>query len=85
MDEFTNAALDEARAGAAEGGIPIGAALVDDAEPGDLIVFDEAHHARRRPPRPAIAKAIADGLGVPVDQVRKLYDKAQAAEQNWGP
>ena len=30
MDEFMNAALDEARAGAAEGGIPIGAALVDD-------------------------------------------------------
>ena len=29
MDEFMNAALDEARAGAAEGGIPIGAALVD--------------------------------------------------------
>ena len=30
MDEFMNAALDEARASAAEGGIPIGAALVDD-------------------------------------------------------
>ena len=30
MDEFMNAALDEARTGAAEGGIPIGAALVDD-------------------------------------------------------
>ena len=30
MDEFMNSALDEARAGAAEGGIPIGAALVDD-------------------------------------------------------
>ena len=30
MDEFMNAALDEARAGAAESGIPIGAALVDD-------------------------------------------------------
>ena len=29
MDEFMRAALDEARAGAAEGGIPIGAALVD--------------------------------------------------------
>ena len=29
MDEFMNAALDEARTGAAEGGIPIGAALVD--------------------------------------------------------
>ena len=29
MDEFMNSALDEARAGAAEGGIPIGAALVD--------------------------------------------------------
>ena len=29
MDEFMNAALDEARAGAAEGGIPIGAALAD--------------------------------------------------------
>ena len=29
MDEFMNAALSEARAGAAEGGIPIGAALVD--------------------------------------------------------
>ena len=29
MDEFMNAALDEARAGATEGGIPIGAALVD--------------------------------------------------------
>ena len=29
MDEFMNAALDEACAGAAEGGIPIGAALVD--------------------------------------------------------
>ena len=30
MDEFMNVALDDARAGAAEGGIPIGAALVDD-------------------------------------------------------
>ena len=30
MDEFMNAALGEARAGVAEGGIPIGAALVDD-------------------------------------------------------
>ena len=30
MDEFMNSALDEARAGATEGGIPIGAALVDD-------------------------------------------------------
>ena len=30
MDEFMNAALEEARSGAAEGGIPIGAALVDD-------------------------------------------------------
>ena len=30
MDEFMNAALDEARAGAAESGIQIGAALVDD-------------------------------------------------------
>ena len=30
MDEFMNAALDEVRTGAAEGGIPIGAALVDD-------------------------------------------------------
>ena len=29
MDEFINAALEEARTGAAEGGIPIGAALVD--------------------------------------------------------
>ena len=29
MDEFMNAALDEARAGAAESGIPIGAALAD--------------------------------------------------------
>ena len=29
MDEFMNPALDEARAGAAEGGIPIGAALAD--------------------------------------------------------
>ena len=29
MDEFMNSALDEARAGAAEGGIPIGAALAD--------------------------------------------------------
>ena len=29
MDEFMNAALEEARTGAAEGGIPIGAALVD--------------------------------------------------------
>ena len=29
MDEFMDAALDEARAGAAEGGIPIGAALAD--------------------------------------------------------
>ena len=29
MDEFMNAALDEARAGVAEGGIPIGAALAD--------------------------------------------------------
>ena len=29
MDEFMNAALGEARTGAAEGGIPIGAALVD--------------------------------------------------------
>ncbi|MXY01101.1 MAG: nucleoside deaminase [Chloroflexi bacterium] len=29
MDGFMKAALDEARAGAAEGGIPIGAALVD--------------------------------------------------------
>lgn len=29
MDEFMQAALEEARAGAAEGGIPIGAALVD--------------------------------------------------------
>ena len=29
MDEFMRAALDEARTGAAEGGIPIGAALVD--------------------------------------------------------
>lgn len=29
LDEFMRAALDEARAGAAEGGIPIGAALVD--------------------------------------------------------
>ena len=34
MDEFMNAALDEARAGAAEGGIPIGAALVGG---GDLV------------------------------------------------
>ena len=30
MDEFMNAALDEASTGAVEGGIPIGAALVDD-------------------------------------------------------
>ena len=30
MDEFMNAALGEARAGVAEGGFPIGAALVDD-------------------------------------------------------
>ena len=30
MDEFMNVALEEARASAAEGGIPIGAALVDD-------------------------------------------------------
>ena len=30
LDEFMNAALEEARSGAAEGGIPIGAALVDD-------------------------------------------------------
>ena len=29
MDEFMNVALDEARAGVEEGGIPIGAALVD--------------------------------------------------------
>ena len=29
MDEFINAALEEARTGAAEGGIPIGAALAD--------------------------------------------------------
>ena len=29
MDEFMEAALDEAGTGAAEGGIPIGAALVD--------------------------------------------------------
>ncbi len=29
MDEFMNAALDEARAGAAEGGIPMGAVLAD--------------------------------------------------------
>ena len=29
MDEFMSAALKEARTGAAEGGIPIGAALVD--------------------------------------------------------
>ena len=29
MDEFMNVALDEARAGAAEGGIPIGAALAE--------------------------------------------------------
>ena len=29
MDEFMDAALDEARAGATEGGIPIGAALAD--------------------------------------------------------
>ena len=29
MDEFMDAALDEARAGAAEGGIPIGAALAE--------------------------------------------------------
>ena len=29
MDQFMKAALDEAHAGAAEGGIPIGAALVD--------------------------------------------------------
>ena len=29
MDEFMSAALNEARTGAAEGGIPIGAALVD--------------------------------------------------------
>ena len=29
MDEFMNAALDEARAGATEGGIPIGAALAE--------------------------------------------------------
>ena len=29
MDQFMEAALDEARTGAAEGGIPIGAALVD--------------------------------------------------------
>ena len=29
MDEFMNAALDEARAGVAEGGIPTGAALAD--------------------------------------------------------
>ena len=29
MDQFMEAALEEARTGAAEGGIPIGAALVD--------------------------------------------------------
>ena len=48
MDEFMNAALDEARAGVAEGGIPIGAALAD----GNTTYGNrsESQTAKTRPP-----------------------------------
>ena len=46
MDQFMEAALEEARTGAAEGGIPIGAALVDGED--RLVATGRNHSCKRR-------------------------------------